>query len=510
MNARTSKLLSWMTAATPWIVIAIAIMFRVHALDRLPGLNGDEAWYGVQAQRWAAGEPMRWRTPSGNLPGPLQIGWMLLLQAIFAPSVALLRVPALISSLAAMGLTYATGWRFFDRTTAMIMLLLTAALPANIAYARFGWDPSHIGLIILAACWAALAGRPLLSALAFALALIVHPTSAFAGPFLSLAFLGADLERHGRSPALKRSGLHVALLVAALGLLAITTSQGQVGAGIPALKGRLTQPLEPAIFLLLFERLLSGETVYSFITGQGLGAVRHVADALGIALLAMLVIVGIARSWKKRLGLSAGIVAGWLASLAIFFLVAGNEALQPHYERYALVLIVPTVLALGVLIRRLFPQRGSEGRAIVFTLAITTSLLAGFWLRYFVVLEREGSVSATAFWTGPREPKQVAVERILAATGVSGPAQVIAEDWWLYQPLAYLAHGKGLDLVDAGWPGPPSAVPRPPGGTYMLVFGGSEMDRRIAAAHHARLRWTIPANGDPRAINIWWIPTTIR
>lgn len=507
MTARADTLSSRIIAAAPWIIIAIAIIFRIYALDRLPGLNGDEAWYGVQAQRWAGGEALRWRTPSGNLPGPVQIGWMLVLQPIFTPSVTLLRIPPLISSLAAMGLAYAIGRRFFDRTTAMIALLLMAALPANIVYARFGWDPSHIGLVILASCWAALAGRPLLSALAFALALIVHPTSVFAAPFLTFAFLGADLERHGRRQALKRSGVHVALLAAALALLAITTSQGQVGIGMAGLKDRLTQPLEWAIFPLLFERLLSGETVYSFVTGHGLGVARHAADVFGAALLALLVTVGTAGLWGKRFGLIAGIVTGWVASLLAFFLIAGNEALQPHHERYALVLIVPTVLALGLLIRRLFPEPGREGRAILFTLAITASLLVGFWLRYFVVLEREGSVSATAFWTGLREPKQVAVECILAATTVSGPAQVIAEDWWLYQPLAYLAHGKGIDLVDPGRRGPPLAMTRLPGGTYLLVFGGSEMDSRIAATHHARLRWTIPATGHPRAINIWWTPT---
>ena len=37
-----------------------AIAMRVYALGRLPGINGDEAWTGVQAQLWAAGSVKEW------------------------------------------------------------------------------------------------------------------------------------------------------------------------------------------------------------------------------------------------------------------------------------------------------------------------------------------------------------------------------------------------------------------------------------------------------------------
>ena len=92
MNQRPSVHLLW--RLLPWLVIAIAILFRVYALGRLPGINGDEAWYGVQAQHWVNGEMVTWRTPSGNLPGPLQLGGLLLLQSVFEPSFALLRYAA--------------------------------------------------------------------------------------------------------------------------------------------------------------------------------------------------------------------------------------------------------------------------------------------------------------------------------------------------------------------------------------------------------------------------------
>ncbi len=38
-------------AVAAGVAIAIAVLFRLYALGRLPGVNGDEAWYGVQKAR---------------------------------------------------------------------------------------------------------------------------------------------------------------------------------------------------------------------------------------------------------------------------------------------------------------------------------------------------------------------------------------------------------------------------------------------------------------------------
>ncbi|MFI4983413.1 MAG: hypothetical protein ACHQIO_23925, partial [Nevskiales bacterium] len=326
----------------------MAILFRIYALGRLPGINGDEAWYGVQAQRWAAGEVTHWRTPTGNLPGPIQLGWLLLLQTVFTPSFALLRVPAIISALGAMLLAYAIGRRFFDRTTATVALLLMAALPANIAYARLGWDPSHIGLVILAASYAALAGQRLLSALIFALALIVHPTSIFAAPFLSFVLFGRLMEQHDTAQALRRVAGYIALLLGAILTLALTTSGGQATVSLAGFPGRLFNPLQWLAFAILFGRLLTGDTVYDYITGADFGDWQKLLDLLGMMVVFVGIIIG-TRLRGKRLDRDAGVIIGWLASLAIFFLIAGNGALQPHFERYAICLITPTVLALAVI-----------------------------------------------------------------------------------------------------------------------------------------------------------------
>ena len=128
-----------------------------------------------------------------------------------------------------MMLAYLIVKKHFDRPTAVIALVLTAILPVNIAYARFGWDPSHSGLVVIVAAHFALAGSPWKSALVFAVALTVHPTNVFVAPFLVFVFLAARAEPDGWKRAVRRSALYVAFLVVALGVLAITSGAGDHG-----------------------------------------------------------------------------------------------------------------------------------------------------------------------------------------------------------------------------------------------------------------------------------------
>jgi hypothetical protein len=470
----------------------------------LPGINGDEAWYGVQAQRWASDETGYWRTPSGNLPGPMQLGALILLQSIFEPSFALLRIPSLVASFAAMAMAYAIGRRFFDRTVAIAALLLMAALPVNIAYARFGWDPSHLGLVILMALHAALAGRRIISALAFALALTVHPTAAFAGPFLIFAMLGRELETRPPRGALARIAPYAAALILALGLLAITTSSGQAIASLSGLGGRLVDPAQWAAFGVGLGRLLTGETIYVYVTGQGFGGLARAIDVIAAVLVMGLAASAIVTLRRGAFSREAGVLTGWLASLILFMLIAGPGALQPHFERYAVWLIAPTALALAILIRRLLVR---DAVVIGFTAILAVLLLIGFREHYFRVLEEAGSRSASTFWTGAEEPKQAAHDQLAGIARVSGPIRVVAEDWWLYWPVRYLAKGKPIDVSNAERL--PTSVPdgrAPRQEIFWLVYNGSGLDRRISATDNAQLRGAIDATGHPRALHIWWTP----
>ena len=481
------------------LVLVIAIVFRLYELGRLPGVNGDEAWYGVQAHQWLAGEAPAWRTPNGNVPGPLHMALVLGLESLFPPSFALLRIPAVISSLAAMLLAYALGRRFFDRTTAMAALLLMAVLPINIAYARYGWDPSHSALVVLAALYAALSGWPYLAAIAFAFAIAVHPTNVFAAPFLGLAYLGALIEDK-REQSWRNALLFAMLLVLAVFLIAATTANAGASRSIQQILARLADPAEYARFPLLFARLLSGDTVLIYLTGSGWGAARPVGDLLAGAAVAGLLLAGLVRMRSAPFGRSMGLVAGWAGSILFFFVLAGSEALSPHYERYGFVLVAPTVMMLAMLIGKCVPH-GRGGRNLALALPVLSlPLLAAFWLGYFRPLEQGRGDQHRAFWTGPVEPKRAALELIAADAPPAG-ATIVAEDWWLEWPIAYLAERRPLRVIG---PGRTATVPANAAGrTYWVVYQGGTLDRRLARRGDAVLAGTVDTAYPSHKLRIW-------
>ena len=48
--------------------------FRTSDLGNLPGINGDEGWYGVQVNSMLAGRPFAMRTPTGLPLNPFFAG----------------------------------------------------------------------------------------------------------------------------------------------------------------------------------------------------------------------------------------------------------------------------------------------------------------------------------------------------------------------------------------------------------------------------------------------------
>ena len=168
------------------LVLTGAVVARVWHLGSLPGINGDEAWYGVQAMRFLNGQPVSWFTPSGLPVNPFFTGLELPFLLIFEPRFWILRAPALISGLLAVLLADVLGRRAVGRTSARIAALILAVLPIAIGYSRFGWDASQTPLFGVLAVTAALSGHTWGMALAFGAGLLVHPTNAFLFPALLL------------------------------------------------------------------------------------------------------------------------------------------------------------------------------------------------------------------------------------------------------------------------------------------------------------------------------------
>src|SRR4029453_14213726 len=275
------------------LIVTVAVAFRLIDLGWLPGMQGDEAWYGLQARLLLAGDAVQWRTPTGNVPGLIQIGSLTLLHALFPPSLLLLRIPTLISSLTAMAVACSIGRRFLSPVSAVAALLLMAALPINIIYARFGWDPSHSGLLVLLAVYAAWANRRLLAAMTFALAMTNHPSAVFIAPFLTLSYLGFDLTRHKVRRAAANTLSFVTLLVFAIVFVMLLSPV--TGQYLDAGKSfqRVFNPGAWGDFMVSLAELISGQTSYSMITGQGFGALLPAIDAFALAALLAIAVGGL-------------------------------------------------------------------------------------------------------------------------------------------------------------------------------------------------------------------------
>lgn len=457
-------------------LVGVATLLRVIDLGSIPGLNGDEAWYGVQAQRLCRGEGVAWRTPTGNPLNPFFFLPQVALAAWCPPGAAWLRLPAVASGLAALAVNYWACTRLFDRATATATTVALAVLPVNLAYGRFAWDASQSLLATLALTYAALA---LVEARAWVrwgaisvglwgLACLVHPTNVFLAPLLVAAAAARTLTIKNRLVGENRPGGLTPpspgrdkLLGTVPGWLALAGGTGllvsawaapaRVGVGI----ARLVSPLEWTTFATGLVRLFTGLTTMAYIPGTlrppAAGGIAPpwtlgIFDVAGFAFVVWALAGLGSRLRAAPRATDAALAWGYLGSVAGFFVLAGPEALAPHFERYGLALVGPGVLLLarGALAWPAASRRPVPGIALL----AGWLAVAAFWQHYHLAFRRTGQGSHPAFAVaadcsesgapGFVDPKQAAIEFILRATP-SGPVVVETVSWWTRWPAAYFA-----------------------------------------------------------------------
>lgn len=465
-----------------WMHVALAgflaVLFRMWNLGTLPGVNGDEAWYGIVVGEILHGTSSPWFTPTGNPLNLFYVGPLLFLHLFFHPSFTILRIPAVVSGLAALVANVALCRKLFGERTAMISTLILAVLPVNIAYSRFGWDTSQTLLatvFVLYACAALarcgfdieksenLTGRKrrrpkfqnpqarrtkalVLGVVALAASLLVHPTNIFLTPMLVISGLTAwqlELRAFFSGPKAVLKGILCGALMIGLGVgAAIVGSKFTLAAW-----ERLTTPSEFWHFGLNYARLFSGVTVYRYITGTcqvGFDAEPWIFngsayDMLGIMLVSAGLIMVVWWLYKARPKVELALAGGYAVSVLGFFLVAGPQSIAPHFERYSLCLIAPAVLLLARAGINVFENYKGAG-SVIFA-AVCWLLLLSFSTNYFWAMEASGGESHRSFRTGEVEPKQAAYDLIRYVAEQTGekPVPVYACEWWSERPLNYLA-----------------------------------------------------------------------
>jgi hypothetical protein len=480
-------------------LLFVSIWLRVHALDNIPGINGDEAWYGVEAWRVVHGEAASWHTPTGNPLNPFWLGPLTLLHLWLPPSIVLLRSVAVAWGLAALAVNWLLCRWVFDRTTAAVSTLILAILPIDIAYSRFAWDASQSLAATLPVIYLALAaarfpdrfGRWIaLSGLAMVVACWVHPTNAFVGAAIlvaSVANLRAKLP--GRSPSAPASRFVVPLILALAGALAAIWFYVAYRAHGPMpgrIAQRLTELSQPSFWnnvpwaTVLYPRLLIGGTIYRFIPGS-----RSWFEVWQFDIVLFWTVI-VAAAWslwhssrlRRRNQPDGLLLAAWALQLIAFLLIAGPGAMSPGWERFSLCLIGPTVIVLARGAAIAWQAASPRGRLLLAFATLAGWLpLADFNANYFQFIGRTGGQAHLTFRTAPVEPKQAALQfiqeqakneggarfkkvpgtvagtaqRVLRTTvsgtllnhaekgSGPGPLWIVCSEWWNRWPIRYLA-----------------------------------------------------------------------
>jgi len=401
--------------------IVVGLVWRAWQLDEVPGVNGDEAWYGVQSQRFLdeyiygkslpLDERVNFRTPTGNIWNPFLMIPRILLDAALEPSVWSLRLPALLSGVLTLFVNWWLCRRALNRATAWLTTALLSVMPIAVIYSRLGWDSCQSVLFCLPlvylpwlsekAAWSRRRTAAWLF-LALAAALVVHPTNIFLVP-LSLVLLGPRL-----CVAIKWE-----LSLQSRRLLSAGAIAGAFAIGY--LRGSWADVSPPHLFSAILRwangiaGLFHGATVYGSISlpAQELSAAQGWLLLWSVPTIALLA----ASRWRccvrfldmqtthpeQRYAVLSDSIC---LALCCFLGVAGPAAVMPGYERYGLWLIAPGVL-LVVLAYESFAKHSRGALLVGSILAIlqVVLLLAGYWQYFLRRFEVPAAEQRLAHWT---------------------------------------------------------------------------------------------------------------
>jgi len=486
-------------------VAAAAIGMRIWGLDHVPGINGDEAWYGVQMLELRDGRAA-WTTPRGNPLNPFFSAPIFLMHLVFEPDFWILRVPALLSGIALIPLTFVLVRRVTDEPTGVFAALLAAILPINLAYSRHGWDPSQSTLVALIALFCAARRHWWGLAASLLAAVIVHPTNVFVIPVVASVALAASLGRrdaNGSGPWRSVVALAAAAVPVLCFVLVVSRGGSRAFTGVVE---RLADGAAWAQFVVLFSRLFSGITAYEYFAGDPGWRATLAHDAGFWCLSLPVVALAVWRTTALRDWRSLSWLAGTAAALLVFFTIAGPSFMEPHRERYALWLVTPSTIGFAVCCRALITGPRAYRWALGVGLLVALLALGSFAHHYLADQIRTGGRSALTFRTASVEPKAQALDLVTADGGSNPRAQILAESWWLYWPLRYRAANiPGLSVVAMRQKDHRNHLLEVlEGGGYVVGFLGGQTHRYIFWSFRDSLRqWTVTDYGKRPLLGVW-------
>jgi len=468
----------WLLRISIGLAFLISLLFRLISLNNIPGINGDEAWYGIQATNILHSRAFEWLAPSGRpLVNPFFLLPEIILHLFFDPAFWILRFPSVVAGLCAVFLSYHLFRDLIGRPAALSLSLLTATLPINIAYSRFGWDPSLVLLCTIVIFYFALRDNRRGIILSFLAGLLVHPSVLLLAPLIIMMALSR--QESAILPQGKGRTTGALLLIGCI-FLAMYAGNGR------AVTKNLLDFSAAGTFLSHIPDLFTGETAFRYIVDEHASVPVAMPFLFGAVLALSLWGAWRASSSEQRKeALLHG--TGLCLSTLSGYLLFGALMVLPHTERYAIYLIFPvTLLFVKVLYAAVGPTQ-REWLATTVVLLLSLYFLSGFYQNFFLFFQKTGGNSHVAFRTGELDPKQVAYLSI-RDDAAGRPVRIFAHSYWLAMPMRYLASGEDpVQVVEL-----PDLWTSPRQGDYVVTFAGGGADvavRQVPGAYQKR--WVV-------------------
>ncbi len=489
----------------------LSLLLRIIWLENIPGINADEAWYGIIALNIINGDFSQLFTPSGNLLNPFYILPVIILHILFSPSFLLLRVASLMSGILLIIFTFFTIKDLQNKKMALVVAILIATLPLNIAYSRFGWDTSQTVLISCVVIYALLKRNWVLLVLSTLAAVMIHPTNIGLFIFsLLFIFIGKLSEaKYSKEKKILFILFSSVVLLIFISLIYISPLSNWLP-GMTAVMSRMVNVQEMGDFLLNFSRLISGGIVYEYITGVKSSLYTGAIDIIFSISLVFMMAFLIFKSYKVNNIKIFSFSCSFVLMLGIWYVSFSSFPLQPGSERYSLFLLYPFIICVGYYFQ-MISEYINYKKLIIVSLVMGNIMMVGFIKNYFIQIYDTGGESEITFRTNYIEPKQMVFNKINDEKS-KDKISVVASQWWNAQPLMYLGYNDKQFNVIESYEKQELILPESED-IFVNTFVGDELDENIKNqyAYNIESAWVFKTfAGEPLMMLYKLKPMTIK
>ncbi|MCB0404429.1 MAG: hypothetical protein KDD51_06555 [Bdellovibrionales bacterium] len=492
------------------LLVGVGLWLRTWALGTAPGISGDEADVWARLYDFIRGNPVTWECPTGKSISPLYIATLFPFEILFRKSFLTLRLPGAFFGILTAFLSFYLSRRLFGTLVAVATGLIAFALPMHLVYSRLFIEQSLMGLTVLLSFYYALQGRSIGTFGWYVAALLLHPVDVFVTPMILAAYF---YQLHFESNASRAEKYAKSACACVAGLTGVAAIIWYVPSEAFSDTWHHLRRLDlfPA-FLFWFVRIFSGVTPIEDVSGTLPSALRFVMDTLVFGTAGIGCVLGARRLIRRADSKALVLLGTWAFSLFLFYAVGGFIGVRPGLQRHSLFLMVPTIWVLVLCWRALV----SEKQLLWGATAMSWIFLGLFGYGFLWHFQKTGGTSHTLYQTAQVEPKQQVFE-FLKQASLDQKTRVLAEDWWVFHPVRYLAQGNDkLEMammfhLGRGLPWDKVEKFLEHGG-YAVSWRGGRLEQLIQTrlGSAARLQMTVDSQAKQPLLQVWKVAPASR